>query len=294
MKKFILLVAILLILTWPSKNINKVDASAFIFEPDSMAVAALYVMLDAAPLDDSPKPIGDKCECNKKTGMISYDGGTSLTKCPCSNGGAPCGCINGKDAGQPITESVAVVDNAYLAQTYYIAKTTASWCGPCKVWNNTRLGDFKSNNFIVKEIDSDRNRKFVEDAEITNLPTFFIQTRVDDLYHYRPDSKPNNKKIYGGMGQEFSLSDALKEMAELDKSLHPAKYTEGISYDRVQKGQTKIGGDYWPQSKVIIGHLRDGNHRVASQWPLEKLSRYELKAIHDDDHAGRLGALNGL
>ena len=95
MKKIFLLILILLIITWPSSGGGSrpdVNADDFIFEPDSLAVAALMTMVKT---DETVKPVvpdvvpAAKCSC--KAGKVSYDGGRSLATCPCGvDGGTSC------------------------------------------------------------------------------------------------------------------------------------------------------------------------------------------------------------
>ena len=115
-------------------------------------------------------------------------------------------------------------------------------------------------------------------------------TKIDNLYH--TDIK--TKEFYGFNGSAFNITDAKRLILELDKSLHPSR-EDGVFYIRQQKAQTPLNNKLWASKPEYITHLKfDSNHSNVKNWDLDKLSRYELKAIHDDSHAGKLGKINHL
>ena len=298
MKKIFLLIVILLIITWPSGGGSRPDVNAddFIFEPDSLAVAALMTMVktdETVKPDVVPEPVA---KCNCKAGKVSYDGGRSLATCPCGVNGGKCGCAdcpyNKSGEVAPVSE---VISNE-LYEEYRVLKVTASWCGPCKVWNTNILPLFEAEGIEVKELDYDTNKSAVADALIPSIPYFMIQTKADKMYHHLPnDSRGQACGVYGAGGSDFSVLTAKNLINQLDKSIHPNREM-GLFYRRMQKEQTKLNGNFWASKKEYIKHLKDGQEHKndVAGWPLEKLSVYELKAIHDDDHAKQLGVLNGI
>jgi thiol-disulfide isomerase/thioredoxin len=304
MKNLFLLIVIILILTWPSNGGSpfgpKVNPDLFVSELESMGVGGLFVMVDGQTDSDVvPTPTTD-CQCNKQTGMISYDGGTSLVKCPCALGGKPCGCINSKKIGDsPTEEPQEETQEEIDLSKYYVLKFTAPWCGACIAWENANIKDFDSVGLEVKPFNYDSNKKLAKDMGVESLPSFVICTKEDNLYHFA-DAK--RTKVYGRSGSEFTLSDALEEISKLDdhlknkKSIQAKATVKKVSYKRQQSRQWTLNGKLWATRSEYIRHLRtNANHRNDIRgWPLEKLSQSELKAIHDDDHAHKLGKLNGV
>lgn len=293
MKKIIFILLAVLILTWPTGIVrNLVDPNLFIFEPEAQAIGALYFMVDSdeSPEDDDKQPVAI-CNCNKNTGKVSYDGGTSWMPCPCADGGGSCGCVNctkgesAPDAGQTAVEQD-------WGKTYYITKLTADWCGPCKVWDNKNKPIFEKAGIDIVPINIDMNPGILRAVGGDRIPMFLVCTKIDELYHQEQLGK-NTFRYYGG-GSGFSYETAISEIKRLDAALHPNRASGGPYYERQGKEETTIGGTKWAEKDVIISHLRDGSHNKVKDWPLEKLSRYELKAIHDDDHAKVLGPLYGL
>jgi hypothetical protein len=265
----------------------KVDVGDYISDFEAMGHAGLFHMLSTVGADEvvPPKPDNNvgQCKCNKSTGKISYDGGTSLTDCSCRIGESNCGCVNSKKT----TETTTNVERNY-PDLYYILRITAPWCGPCKMWASNELDNFKNAQIAV--VDIDQKSDLAKKTNTSSIPHFIVATKVDNLFHF------DNGKIIGEYsGADFTVEKAYKIMAELDKHLHP-KIGEGVFYDRQQKSQTKLNNKEWATKQEYLNHLaKDDNHaNNVGGWPLVELSTYEVKAIHDDDHAGKLGVLNGL
>lgn len=292
-KKTVLFIIILLLLFWPKDGggifTPKVDPNDFIFEPDSLAVASLYSMLETASQPPiKPDDLADKCNCNR--GKISYDGGTSLTDCPCKINGTKCKCADCpyNKTGSTIPTSVSIEDDeSYIIEDYYVIKVTAGWCAPCAKWNVVVKPSFETENIFVKEMDFDSNPSFVKNAQVETIPHFLIGTRVDGLYHAKYEGG-----FWGHNGPDFSVKQYKDLVRQLDKRLHPNRKV-GLLYKRMQKAETKLNGKFWATTPEYIVHLSNhSNHKNdIVGWPLEKLSTYELKAIHDDDHADKLGPL---
>lgn len=295
MKKIFLLI-ILIIILLPSNAVKpSVNADDFIFEPDSLVVASLFSFIDEesnTPLPPTPKEV---CQCTK--GKVSYDGGTSLTDCPCILSGGPCDCPScpNNKANQEVGSSNIYEDEEFiksLMSKYHITKATASWCVPCEQWERSKYPAFKEYGIELKKVDIDSvsGKNLLQVAGIDTIPHFLICTSVDNIYH-----RKNNDEFLGYNGPNFTKDQAVEMIIELDKKLHPNRIN-GVFYERKQKLETSLNGKMWASSSEYINHLRNhSNHKdKVTNWPLEKLSQYELKAIHDDDHANKLGDLNEL
>ena len=290
MKKIIFFVLVFLILTWPSDVIkNTVDPNLFIFEPDAQAIGALHFMVESDDSDDEDKPTPVAiCNCNKRTGKISYDGGTSLVDCPCTEGENPCGCVHCKKVEVKVeTDKVDV--NIDMSE-YKIMKLTADWCGPCIAWERSNKDKFKDAGLSLElyNIDKAEGRALMNAVGAPGIPFFLVATKADNLYHKDPTGR---KSYLGGYSSSFTLEDAISEIEKLDASLHPNKASGGPYYVRQSDASITIDGSHWVDKSAVIRHLMGGNHNEVVDWPLQKLSRYELKSIHDDTHVNRLGEL---
>jgi hypothetical protein len=300
MKKLLFIIGMLLLINSgmeksdPKPNIN---TSSYIFEPDSLAIASLMNFMGSVKADEV---VSSECKCDKSTGLISYDGGTSKTKCECSVGGKPCGCVNctsGATAEEVQTETVSSgIDDSVKAlkrlyKTYYVKKMTASWCGPCATWQKSIYPSFEFLGIEVKEVDieSGEAKADVKLIEPDVVPYFLICTKTDDFYHYKSD-----KDFFGYRGSDFSAEKATELMFELDSGLHP-NLKEGIWYEKAQKEQSSLNGKKWAEVKDYVSYLRTSKDKDKfEKWPLEKLSFYELKGIFDDLQAEKLGVMHGI
>jgi hypothetical protein len=93
MKKALILAIILFMMFMPTKSTPTVlDFSAE--DLDAYGIAGAMIMVEPISADDLvplPKPdVVKDCKC--KNGKVSYDGGTSLTDCPCKDSDKDCGC----------------------------------------------------------------------------------------------------------------------------------------------------------------------------------------------------------
>jgi hypothetical protein len=93
MKKTLILAIILFMMFMPTKSTPTVlDFS--VEDLDAYGIAGAMIMVEPVSADDLvplPKPdVVKDCKC--KNGKVSYDGGTSLTDCPCKDSDKDCGC----------------------------------------------------------------------------------------------------------------------------------------------------------------------------------------------------------
>lgn len=296
MKKIIILVVLWFVLFGDFGKIlpipkPKVNVNDFISDFEAMGYAGLFHMMPKVGADEvvPPKPddkVVSECKCNKSTGKISYDGGTSLTDCPCKIGECNCGCVNSKK------QVKASVERNY-ADLYYILKVTSPSCGPCRVWDATIRPQFNAAGIKIADIDTSKPTNLPSQAHVQYMPHFIVASRVDTLFHYTDETRKEVVGYY--QGSDFNLEKAYELMAKLDRHLHP-KIEEGVFYDRQQKSQTMLNNKFFATKKEYIEHLTSNTNHIDDVvgWPLVELSPYELKAIHDDDHAEKLGVLNGL
>lgn len=93
MKKILIIAIVLFVMFMPTKSQPGVlDFSAE--DLDAYGIAGAMMMVAPVGADDLvplPKPdVAKDCKC--KNGKVSYDGGTSLTDCPCKDSDKDCGC----------------------------------------------------------------------------------------------------------------------------------------------------------------------------------------------------------
>lgn len=206
-KKTVLFIIILLLLFWPKDGggifTPKVNPNDFIFEPDSLAVASLYSMLETASQPPiKPDDVADKCNCNK--GKVSYDGGTSLTDCPCKLNGKGCNCIGcpykGKgSANTEISPTSIIKDKDYFPRTVVVTQIKS--CVHCRIldekvlsklrddahkkagWN---VGTTAKHNVQILDIDDESSRAEIErlKLDVDSLPTlYFLQKDGSYKFH---------------------------------------------------------------------------------------------------------------
>lgn len=203
--KTVLYIIILLLLFWPKGGIGiftpKVDPNDFIFEPDSLAVASLYSMVESTVKEPvAPDvPVADKCNCNK--GKVSYDGGTSLTDCPCKLTGKGCNCVgcpyNGKGDAQ--TTASVVEHKDYFPRTVVVTQLKS--CVHCVVLDKNvlsklvddahkkvgwKVGATSEDNVQILDIDDPNSEGEIErlGLEVNSLPTlYFLQKDGSYKFH---------------------------------------------------------------------------------------------------------------
>lgn len=302
---------VILIIAWfvlfefnPSKDGGgifgpKVNVGDFISDFEAMSYSGLFHMMNNAGASE-PDIIDDTkdCKCNGSA-KVSYDGGTSWTDCPCKVSGGKCNCSKPKSE-EPLKQEEKVEQNSgpsknliddrkWFAENYKILKITGDFCPPCKEWNAVQKPRFENYGFNVEEVDLKDNDKLADAIGLSSIPHFLICTKADGFYHAK-----RSGGFYEFVGKEFSVEDALGAIKKLDKDLHPSRQ-DGFFYKRMQDKQTQLNNKYWATKNEYISHLRNSdNHTAVRNWPLEKLSIYELKAIHDDSHEGKLGPINEL
>lgn len=300
MKKILFIIGMLLLISsGMKKNTVKpnVDTTAYIFEADSLAIASLMKFMGSVKADEV---VSSECKCNKSTGLISYDGGTSKTKCECSVGGKPCGCVNCttgsvaqevqmETTSSGIDDSVKALKRLY--RTYYVKKMTAKYCGSCIVWQNNIHPEFQKFGIEVVQVDIE-DGKSVADVKLIEpdvIPYFLICTKSDGFFHYKSD-----KDFFGYRGADFSVEKATELMLELDHKLHP-NVVNGIWYEKGQSTQSILNGKKWAAVEDYVSYLRSCDSKdTFKDWPLEKLSFYELKAVFDDLQAKKMGVMHGI
>lgn len=297
MKKIIIFLVILFLLFGETKVIEPINLSPY--ENESYAIAGLmYIM----PVSDKPedkeeeKDVVEKCNCDKSTGKISHDGGTSKIDCPCANGESNCGCKHSKKQGDSPSE--VSLDQVDLSK-YYILKWTATWCGPCKQWDKNEEDKLKKAGIETRKIyEKDRKADFKK-FNIGSMPTFWICTKEDTKFYKGYQYEGYNAK------KNVNTADFLiKEIKRLDRSLNksssvseasvscsPSENT--VSYTRQSFGTVwSYNGSVRPHRNSLIPHLRNHpEHRNIRDWPFEKLKTEELWWIHWDDHNNKLGKL---
>lgn len=300
MRKILFIISMLLLInSGMKKNDSKpnIDTGSYIFEQDSLAIASLMQFMGTAKADEV---VSSECKCNKSTGLISYDGGTSKTKCECSVGGKPCGCVNcttGSVAQEVQTDTVSSgIDDSVKAlkrlyRSYYVKKMTAKYCGSCVTWENNIRPEFKLLGIEVVDVDieSPQAAADVKLIEPDVVPYFLICTKGDDFFHYKSDTD-----FFGYRGADFSVEKAVELMVELDVKLHP-NANSGVWYEKGQSVHSTLNGKKWAAVEDYISYLRSCEDKDNFRsWPLEKLSFYELKGIYDDLQAKKIGVMHGI
>jgi len=181
MKNFILILAIILLLL-PS-SIKNVVVDLASEELEAYGVAGAIAMVPTSLKEDQVK---EKCLCDKNTGKISYDGGTSVTDCPCRNG--ECGC----------KKSVGAEEDAEKLPRIILV-TQVRVCPPCrktdtdivKVLENAahqksgwKVGKESTNNLQVLDLDDPDSIKEIErlGLEFSKIPSFFKVTN-DEVFN---------------------------------------------------------------------------------------------------------------
>lgn len=176
MKNFIIILAIILLLLPSSVKNVVVDLASE--ELEAYGVAGAMAMTPTSLKEDQVK---ETCLCDKSTGKISYDGGTSITNCPCENG--ECGCKK-PSASVPETEKFPRI----------VLVTQVKVCVPCrktdaeivKVVSNEahqksgwKVGKESTNSLQVLDLDDPISIEEIErlGIEFSKIPSFFKVTK---------------------------------------------------------------------------------------------------------------------
>ena len=181
MRKALIIIALIIFLLPDRVKENIVDLFNEDLEASAYAGLFVYLPVNSNP-DPSPKPDPNEgCKCNKSTGKISYDGGTSLTDCPCKNGDGKCGC---KHSVGTETPQVAKYPRVVLI-------TNIKSCLPCRNFEKdviNRLTDesHKKSGWVVSstreanvqvlDLSDADSAKEIKDLGLTfsSIPTFYF------------------------------------------------------------------------------------------------------------------------
>lgn len=175
MKNIVFILVIILLLLPSSPSVVVLDLAPE--ELEAYGVAGAIAMIPTSLKEDQVK---EKCLCDKSTGKISYDGGTSITNCPCENG--ECGC----------KKPSASVEADKLPRIVLITQVKS--CVPCrktdaevvKVLKNEahqksgwKVGKESTNNLQVLDLDDPDSIEEIErlKIEFSKIPSFFKITK---------------------------------------------------------------------------------------------------------------------
>lgn len=287
MNKTLLLIAIIWLVVlnwnrvWPDTPKPVPNTVSLLLE--TQKYAGLYSLLSEDTKEPTPEPSSD-CQCNKQTGKISYDGGTSLTDCPCSNGTQNCGCIhsNRGDLGTTIVEEQELVDP--ILADYYVVEWYGNPCVFCDAWNKTELPILEKAGVTVVKIKAFDNGITTEQGSkysVTSVPRFFLCTKKDRKWH-------KNYNRIGYTKAQVIIEDIYRLHNNLNKKV-VSKTTVKYRYMRPKRtGQTWNIVRGRNDKQGYIDHLR--NEHGLSNWPLEQFDIQTLINIHSDAHNGTLGS----
>jgi len=140
MNKFVFIV-IVVILLLPSRT-QSISLEAEDIEAYGFAGAMSYLS------QSQPQPQPLACECDRSSGKISYDGGTSFTDCQCENGECGCRASGASEANTDVDRLPRVV-----------LVTNLRTCPPCirldrDVTQRLKDPDYKASGWIVSSKNS--------------------------------------------------------------------------------------------------------------------------------------------
>lgn len=115
---------------------------------EALAIASTSYVLEVES-DVIPEP-STQCQCDKRTGQISYDGGTSFVQCPCvTSPDGHCGCVNcgatPTSAIEPQAVTHPLLSSGRFSRTIVI--TQPSVCPPCRQLDANTLNKFRSESY---------------------------------------------------------------------------------------------------------------------------------------------------
>jgi hypothetical protein len=208
MKRALILAIILLIMFMPTKSTPTVlDFSAE--DLDAYGIAGAMMMVAPIGADDlvpipKPEPPKPVTECKCKNGKVSYDGGTSLTDCPCKDSDKDCGC----------KKSVKEI----LPDTFprIVLITQPSVCPPCVTTDKN----------VVAKLRDDIHKKAGWDVG----PEAFNDLQVLDL---------DDEASYDEIDRLKLKYTSIPSFFYLEKSGVTKIYTGAISYDTYIKWSKK-------------------------------------------------------
>ena len=260
MQRFIIVLALIVLLfSYTPKNVLDLTAE----EIESYALAGLlaYLPADTEEVKPDPKP-ETECKCNKSTGKISYDGGTSWTDCPCKNNECKCGCVN----------SVHTTMSDVFPRVVEI--TDLKNCAPCKAFSKNVVSKLKDDNhkksgwrvgntcqdhlqILDVSVASDKEEIARLGLSYSRVPTFYLLTKDGSKIQY-----------VGSMNYEEFMNFAKA------KRSNPSLFG-------------KTGTSHESRATLIDHLLNDGIHRGKySVSYLNSLSDDQLNDVHERDHNG--------
>jgi hypothetical protein len=260
----------------PSKSVVDSNVNLSAEEIEAYAFAGLFAYVDVQ--EEQPKVpdvVSKECRC-KGTGKISYDGGGSLTDCPCKDGTCDCGCVNSKKKGSGDAAGASEEVQIKEKRVRTILVTDPVNCRPCKqveagLLSVLRSDAYKKSGWVVDN---------TEDATL----------QVLDI------NNPDDVKEIERLGLSFvAVPTFIRYNTDDDNLSGNVSYEEFLKFSiggnkhPFYKGKTKtrwnIDGDYSPGKTEIIKHIRsDKDHKEVGSWPLEVLSREDLLSLHSDLH----------
>jgi hypothetical protein len=205
MKKALILAIILFMMFMPTKSTPTVlDFSAE--DLDAYGIAGAMIMVEPVSADDLvplPKPdVVKDCKC--KNGKVSYDGGTSLTDCPCKDSDKDCGCKKLAKETPPDTFPRVVLI------------TQPSVCPPC----------VSTDKNIVAKLKNDEHKKAGWDVG----PEAYNDLQVLDL---------DDEASYDEIDRLKLKHTAIPSFFYLNKDGVSKIYTGAISYETYMKWSKK-------------------------------------------------------
>jgi len=206
MKQILPLLIVAGIILLPSDKKDSVNSRS-IDAKEAEGYAAFIVSSSAEPEDKKPDNGGNACECNGTKKITHGDG--HQTKCPCDvcnckrittaqmaadcvcDCGGRCVCENGVCkclvcGKECASRGVCVCENGVCKCTqqqtvkqkstprYYIAKFTATWCAPCKVWDANEREKLTSRGVPVYDYDVDQDKELAEKHNVQSIPYFLL------------------------------------------------------------------------------------------------------------------------
>lgn len=184
MQKLIIIAIIILVMLSPSgKNGGVADLSAE--DLDAYGIAGAMIMVSPTRTDkpkpepEPPKPVA-KCEC--VNGKVSYDGGTSLSDCPCKLSDENCGCKTKTSIVDLFPRTVLVTHPMINGKPN---------CIPCisvdrdivvplrderHVKSGWKVGKEASNNFQIIDLEEEGAMEEAQrlGLQFNSVPTFFL------------------------------------------------------------------------------------------------------------------------
>lgn len=259
MQRFIIVLALIVLLfSYTPKNV--IDLTAEEIESYAYAGLLAYLPADTEEVKPDSKP-ETECKCNKSTGKISYDGGTSWTDCPCKNKECNCGCVNSvKTAVQDLFPRVVEITNTKI-------------CAPCREFSKR----------VVSRLKDDNHKK--AGWRVGN-------TRQDHLQILDTSEEGSTEEIQMlGLSYDIFptfyllLSDGSKV-----KYVGSMNYEEFISFSKSKVSKSslfgKMGTSHESRETLINHLLNEGIHRGRySLSYLNSLSDSQLNDVHERDHS---------